>query len=135
MKLYGTLPGRNMMLDGLTKENYAEKRREIVEANSNLLGVVLRDKEIAVDSKLQYLKDIMYQIQTRGLIADISAIDVANEANPGINYQNRFAVSLGENDNTEYKFGKMLSAISKLGSDDAGIMDLSEGDKVYYNPN
>lgn len=87
------------------------------------------------EAKLQYLEDIMYQIQTRGLAADISSIDVGNEANPEINYQNRFTVQLGENDNTEYKFGKLLSAVSQLGADDAGIMDLSDGDKVYFNPN
>lgn len=87
------------------------------------------------EGKLAYLLEIMYQIQTRGIVADISAIDVSNEANPEIGYQNRFTVKLGELDNTEYKFGKMLSAVEQLGSDDAGTMDLSTDDKVYFNPN
>lgn len=99
-----------------------------------VVGEELKAKE-GDEAKLSYLKDIMYQIQTRALVADISSIDVGNEANPEISYQNRFTVQLGENDNTEFKFGKMLSAISQLGADDAGIMDLSEGDKVYFNPN
>lgn len=97
-------------------------------------GEELKAKE-GDEAKLSYLKDIMYQIKTRALTADISSIDVGNEANPEISYQNRFTVQFGENDNTEYKFGKMLSAVSQLGADDAGIMDLSEGDKVYFNPN
>lgn len=87
------------------------------------------------EGKFKYLLDIMYQIQTRGMVADITAIDVSNEANPEIGYQDRFSVKLGEMDNTEYKFGKMLSAISQLGKEDAGSMDLSTGDKVYFNPN
>lgn len=99
-----------------------------------VVGEEIKVKE-GEEAKLRYLKDIMYQINTRGLVADISSIDVSNEVNAEISYQNRFAVAFGENDNTEYKFGKMLSAISKLSPDDAGIMDLSEGDKVYFNPN
>lgn len=87
------------------------------------------------EGKFEYLLDIMYQIQTRGMVGDISSIDVGNEANPEIGYQNRFSVKFGEMDNTEYKFGKMLSAIEQLGADDAGSMDLSDGDKVFFNPN
>lgn len=99
-----------------------------------VVGEAIAAKE-GEEAKLQYLQDIMYQIQTRGLVADISSIDVGNEANPEISYQNRFTVHFGENENTEYKFGKMLSAISQLGADDAGVMDLSTADKVYFNPN
>lgn len=99
-----------------------------------VVGEEIEAKE-GEEAKLQYLQDIMYQIQTRGLVADISSIDVGNEANPEISYQNRFTVHFGENENTEYKFGKMLSAISQLGTDDAGVMDLSTADKVYFNPN
>lgn len=87
------------------------------------------------EGKFEYLLDIMYQIQSRGIVADISVINVSNETNPEIGYQNRFTVKLGEMDNTEYKFGKMLSAIEQLGADDAGTMDLSTDDKVYFNPN
>ena len=44
------------MNDPITIENYEEKRRELVELNSNLLGVVLREKELAVDGLLTALK-------------------------------------------------------------------------------
>lgn len=87
------------------------------------------------EGKFEYLLDIMYQIQTRGMVADITSIDVSNEVNPEIGYQDRFSVKLGEMDNTEYKFGKLLSAVSQLGEDDAGSMDLSDDNKVYFNPN
>lgn len=108
-------------ISGLTLENPA-------------VGSAIKAKE-GEEAKLQYLQDIMYQIQTRGLIADVNSIDVGNEANPEISFQNRFTVRFGENENTEYKFGKMLTAISQLGEDDAGVMDLSTADKVYFNPN
>lgn len=99
-----------------------------------VVGEVLKPGD-GEDGKFKYLQEIMYQIQTRGMVADISAIDVSNETNPEIGYQNRFTVRLGEMDNTEYKFGKMLSAIGQLGATDAGTLDLSTDDKVYYNPN
>lgn len=40
----------------LTKENYLEKRQELVDANSNLLGVYLREQEVELNEKLRKLK-------------------------------------------------------------------------------
>ena len=57
----------------VTVENYEEKRRELVEANSNLLGVVMRENEIRLDDYLTALKseyrescggDVPYDIPT-----------------------------------------------------------------------
>ena len=45
------------MNDEITLENYTEKRREIAEANSNLLGVVLNEKERRLDGVLSALKE------------------------------------------------------------------------------
>ena len=60
---------------------------------------------------------------------------MSDAANPTFEYDGRFLVKLGALDNTEYKFGKMLSAVSQLTADDAGTLDLSTGDKVVFNPN
>lgn len=40
----------------ITLENYEEKRRELIDANSNLLGIVMRDKELKLDEYLAKLK-------------------------------------------------------------------------------
>lgn len=87
------------------------------------------------ENKLAYLTDILYQIQARGLVGKITAIDMSDAANPTFEYDGRFLVKLGALDNTEYKFGKMLSAASQLSADDAGTLDVSGGDKVIFNPN
>lgn len=87
------------------------------------------------ENKLAYLTDILYQIQARGLVGKVTAIDMSDAANPTFEYDGRFLVKLGALDNTEYKFGKMLSAVSQLTADDAGTLDLSTGDKVVFNPN
>ena len=62
-------------------------------------------------------------------------IDISDAANPTFEYDGRFIVRLGAMDNTEYKFGKLLSAVSKLTVDDAGTMDLADANKVTFNPN
>lgn len=89
----------------------------------------------ADSGKLSYLLDILYQVQARGLVGNVTAINMSDAANPTFEYDGRFLVKLGANDNTEYKFGKMLSAVSQLSADDAGTLDLSTGDKVVFNPN
>lgn len=86
-------------------------------------------------NKLEYLLDILYQVQARGLVGQVTAIDVADAANPTFEYDSRFLVKLGAKDNTEYKFGKMLSAVSQLSADDSGTLDVSAGEKVVFNPN
>lgn len=85
--------------------------------------------------RLEYLLEILEQIKGRGIEADITAIDLSSASNPLVEYQNRFTVKFGEKDDTEYKFAKMLSAVSKLGADDAGTLDLSDSNKVVFNPN
>lgn len=87
------------------------------------------------ENKLAYLTDILYQIQARGLLSKVAAIDMSDANNPTFEYDSRFLVKLGAMDNTEYKFGKMLSAVLQLSADDAGTLDVSTGDKVVFNPN
>lgn len=87
------------------------------------------------EDKLAYLLDILYQIQARQLAGQVTAIDMTDVNDPVLEYGGRFIVKLGANDDTEYKFGKLLSAVSKLGADDVGILDLAEGNTVEYHPN
>ena len=98
------------------------------------VGDIMQVDEADAD-KLAYLLEIMYQIQARGLTASIGGIDISNIANPSFDYDGRFVVLLGEKTDTEYKFGKMLSAVGQLTDSDEGTLDLSEADKVYFAPN
>ena len=65
----------------------------------------------------------------------VTSIDLSDVNNPSFEYDGRFVVKLGAFDNTEYKFGKLLSAVSQLSADDSGTLDLSAGNKVVFNPN
>lgn len=85
--------------------------------------------------KLDYLLDILYQVQARGLVDKVANINMTNVADVSFEYDDRFVVKLGENNNTEYKFGKLLSAVSQLKVDDAGTLELSDSNKVTFRPN
>lgn len=117
-------------------ETEAEKLAFVrgIEPSSASVGdfVVLAENE---RPKLDYLLDILYQIQARGLVSKVSEIDLSNADDPVIEYDGRFVVKLGAMDNTEYKFGKLLSAVEQLTVDDAGTMDVSDSDKVTFSPN
>lgn len=87
------------------------------------------------NEKCAYLLEILDQIQSRGLSSKITAIDINDIENPIIEYDGRFTVKFGEKDNTEYKFGKLVAAIGQLGENESGTLDLSDGNKVHFNPN
>lgn len=87
------------------------------------------------EARLAYALEIIDQIQARGMISDISEIDMSDINNPSFAYGDRFTVYLGARENTEYKFGKLVSTLKQLSSDDYGTLDLSDGDKVLFRPN
>lgn len=86
-------------------------------------------------AKLDYLLEMLYQIRGRNLSDKVTEIDVSDPQDPQLMYEDRFVVKFGAKDDTEYKFGKMLSAVSQLKADDSGTMDLSDSDKVDFRPN
>lgn len=85
--------------------------------------------------KLSYLLEILDQIQGRGVISKVEAINMSDNDCPTFEYDGRFFVKFGKYDDTEYNFSKLLSAIDKLSEDDAGTLTIPEGNKVTFNPN
>ena len=85
--------------------------------------------------KLEYLCAILDQIQERGMTADVGYIDMSNINSPSFSYKDRFVVKLGNFEETEYRFGKLLSAVSQLVEGDRGTIDVSpEGEKTVFSP-
>ena len=82
-----------------------------------------------------YLIELMGQIQDRGLTAKMNAIDLEKPDDATLELDDRFTVRLGANENTEYKFGKLVAAMEQLNQNSSGILDVSDGNKVVYNPN
>ena len=85
--------------------------------------------------KLEYLCAILDQIQERGMTADVGYIDMSNINSPSFSYKDRFVVKLGNFEETEYRFGKLLSAVSQLVDGDRGTIDVSpEGAQTVFSP-
>ena len=75
--------------------------------------------------KVNYLSAILRQITDIGLQNSVTRIDISNVANPSFDYIGRFTVKLGTNENIEYKFQCLLSAVDALAEGDRGTLDLS----------
>ncbi len=97
----------------ITKENYLEKRREIVDANSNLLGVYLRDQEIALNNKLTALKQ-----------------EFRDDCNGEIPYDMPVLTDSRIHNSRLYKFCSMLPKGADLHSHDLAQLPISELCKV-----
>ena len=86
-------------------------------------------------AKITYLADILDQIQTRSMQEYITGIDMSTISNPSFDYLGRFTVKLGSDENVEYKFGLLASAVSQLQGGDNGTIDLSIDKQAHFSPN
>ena len=83
--------------------------------------------------KVAYLADLLQEISELGLQNSVSSIDMTNVGNPVIRYMGRFNVRLGSNENLDYKFQLLLSAVAKMADGDRGTMDLSVDQSVHFS--
>ncbi len=82
--------------------------------------------------KLSYLQELLSAMDTLGMVQDVSDLDMENVANPTFRYLDRFTVRMGQNDNTDYKLRKLLSAVmTQLGQDVTGTIDMSIGEELH----
>ena len=79
-----------------------------------------------------HLAELLYQIQERGLTANVSLVDFTDMKDPQLSYGGRFTVKLGNSEKTEYKFGMLVTVIGKLGTGDVGLIDLSDGSTAHF---
>ena len=84
---------------------------------------------------VEYLTEVLYQIQERGLYSNISGVDFSDLSNVQFSYGGKYAVYLGGNSNIEYKFGMLISALSQLMDGDIGVIDVSDGTTAHFIPN
>jgi len=84
---------------------------------------------------VDYIAEVLNQIQDRGMSADVVSADFADKNNASFIYRNgKYTVELGGYDNIEYKFGMVVSVISQLKSGDVGIIDVSDGATARFTP-
>lgn len=83
-------------------------------------------------SKLEFLSVVLRELSIRGMQSRIETIDMTNPANPCFDYDGRFTVHLGKNEDVDYKLDRLLSVVAQLGAGDIGTLDLSIDDRVHY---
>lgn len=76
-------------------------------------------------AKVTYLSEILKRISALSMIGDVTQVDVSDISNPSFDYIGRFAVKLGSNDDLDYKFQLLLTAVTQLAEGDSGTLDLS----------
>lgn len=81
---------------------------------------------------VEYLAEILYQIEQRGFASMVSTIDFEDISAVTFRYGGRLTVKLGANANTEYKFGMFVAVLDKLTVEDVGYLDLSDGTTAHF---
>lgn len=100
-------------------------------ADKPVIGEAMTGQD-AEGSKLEFLSEILRELSARSMEHGIEAIDMTNPANPTFDYDGRFQVRLGKNEDVDYKLDRLLSVVQQLSPGDAGTLDLSIDDRVHY---
>ena len=87
------------------------------------------------EEPVDYLHEILTQIEGRGLIPDIDRVDFKNPNSPEIVYNGRFTFVLGGYSQVSQKFAMLSGVLETLKAGDAGVIDLSNGRIAYFSPN
>lgn len=120
-KATGTEAASLIRVDGI--ELFAPKVGETA-------GATAEDK-----AKVTYLAEILKQIQSRDMQTYITQINIETISNPTFDYLGRFTVKLGSDENTEYKFGLLQTAVASLEAGDYGTIDLSIDKQAHFSAN
>ena len=106
---------------------------EGVNPGTLLIGEELQTKD--GDTELvEYLAEVLYQLEARGLYTRVGSIDFSDKNHVSFNYGEQFTVKLGGPGKTEHKFGMLVSAMSQLLSGDVGVIDVSDGMTARFRP-
>ena len=93
--------------------------------------LVLEDGE---ETKFKYLTDVLYAIESAGIVEDIPTLDVSNIANISFAYTDRFTVTLGSGEQADSKISRMLKVVEQLSETDVGRIDVSDDEKSLFIP-
>lgn len=84
---------------------------------------------------VEYLAEILDQIEARGLTSGVRSINFANPHSPELDYWGKYTVVLGEDEQIEHKFGMFVAVLDKLKAGDVGVLDISDGVSAHFSPN
>ena len=106
---------------------------EGVDPGTLLIGEPLQTKD--GDAELvEYLAEVLYQLEGRGLYTQVDSIDFSDKNHVSFSYGDKYMVKLGGPGKTEYKFGMLVSVMSQLLAGDVGVIDVSDGMTARFRP-
>ena len=84
---------------------------------------------------VEYLAEVLDQIEARGMTPYVTNIDFSNAQSPELDYGGKYTVVLGRRDQVEHKFGMFVTVLDMLKEGDVGVIDVSSGTKAHFSPN
>ncbi len=102
-------------------------------------GTLLIGEQMQTEDQNQetvdFLADVLYQIEERGLYSEVKRVNFVNPRSPEFSYGDKYTVVLGSRSNLEHKFGMFVTVLGRLKAGDAGIIDVSDGKTAHFSPN
>ena len=87
------------------------------------------------DGKIvDYIAEVLDQLEGRGLYRRVGRVDFTNPGQVEFTLDDKYIVRLGNDNNVEYKFGMLISALSQLLEGDVGIINVSDGNTAHFSP-
>ena len=99
-----------------------------------MIGEIM-ETEDGDPAAVEYLAEVLDQIEARGLTEQVTRIDFTNPESPEFDFGGRFTVVLGKRENVEHKFGMFVTVLGMLKEGDVGVIDVSDGTKAHFSPN
>ena len=87
------------------------------------------------EAPVDYLNEILIQIEGRNMIDQVDRVDFENANSPEVVVNGRFTFVLGRYAQTSQKFAMLAGVLQTLKAGDAGVVNLSDGVKAVFSPN
>ena len=87
------------------------------------------------DAPVEYLNEILMQLEGRGLLQEVDRINFENMNSPEIIYNGRFTFVMGGYSQVSDKFAMLSGVLETLKAGDMGVIDLSDGRTARFSPN
>ncbi|MGI5976468.1 MAG: cell division protein FtsQ/DivIB [Candidatus Limivicinus sp.] len=99
-------------------------------------GTLLIGEQMATEDGDQgivdFLSEVLYQIQERSLTSGVTYVDFTDPSAVEFTYGGRFTVQIGGSSDVEYKFGMFVSVLEQLSSGDVGLINISDGKTAHF---
>jgi len=86
------------------------------------------------DESVDFIADVLFQIQERGLSEHIRNADFSDKIGAFIQYGSKYTVIIGGKSNVEHKFAMLESVLDQLKEGDIGVIDVSDGTSARFMP-